>query len=324
MQSTLHYPEKIHLARLKTPIYPLDAYKGVKLYLKADDLTEFGLSGNKVRKLEYLLAEAQRAGATDVITCGGTQSNHARATALAARRIGMVPHLLLRGREQELAQGNLLIDHLAGAEIRFCGADDYRNKREALMMDWAAEIERSGDSAYVIPEGGSRGVGLYGYAEAFEEILEQESEMEAPFDLIVAALGSGGTHAGLVMGADAHGTDHRILGINIYDATVDGVAKVNALIEAIGLPSNGKGRLTVDNRFVGDGYGQSNPGDLEEIRRMAREKGFLFDTVYTGKALAALYRMIDAGEIAPETRLLFIHTGGFFGNFSVAGKFHDR
>lgn len=324
MNNKIIYPDKITLARLMTPIIELEEHRGVHLYLKADDLTGYALSGNKVRKLEYLLAEALERGATDVITCGGVQSNHARATAVAARRIGMKPHLLLRGEEGSEARGNLMIDRLVDADIRFCGATDYRKERGRLMADWAREIEDSGGRAYVIPEGGSEGVGLYGYAEAFEEILHQESEMDRPFDLIAAAMGSGGTHAGLAMGANAHGTAHKILGINIYDASVDGVARVSGLVEAIGHPPIETDRLTVVNRYVGEGYGLSNPGDLDLIRRMAREKGLLFDTVYTGKALAALYRMIDTGEIPRGSRVLFLHTGGFFGNFSLDDRLLGR
>ena len=185
--------DRLSLAQLPTPLHRLSRlseFVGADIWIKRDDLTGFGLSGNKVRKLEFLLSDALACGARALITCGGLQSNHCRATAVAARQHGFEPILLLRGSPQE-AVGNYFLDRLLGAKIQFCSADEYRESRGEIMADMAAMYKEQ--CPYIIPEGGSCGLGSRGYIAACREI-------EDPFDAVFVAVGSGGTLAGLALG----------------------------------------------------------------------------------------------------------------------------
>ena len=214
------FPPSLKLAHLPTPVEKMPSlpeFSGLpKLYIKRDDLTGSELSGNKVRKLEFCMAEATAEGARVVITCGGVQSNHARATAVAAARLGLRPLLVLRGAEPAESDGNLFLDRLAGAEIRFITQEEYENVNE-MMAQIARERSASGERAYVIPEGASYPPGVFGYIKAAEEIAATEKELGIEFDSIVIAVGSGGTHAGLLFGKRIFGLKATILGINVLD-----------------------------------------------------------------------------------------------------------
>lgn len=307
----------LSLARRPTPMEPLQRLSrslGVELWVKRDDLTGFGLSGNKVRKLEYLLADALEQGADTVITTGGIQSNHARATAVAARRCGLRPLLLLRGEEPEVADGNLLLDRLLGAEVRWCSADDYRHRRDEIMAEWADEVRSAGASPYVVPEGGSNGLGALGFVAAAEEVLAQGPR----FDAVFVAVGSGGTLAGLALGPDIG----RLHGVAVCDdrATfVHIVEGIGAEAERWGLSLPPPGaRWDVLEGYQGPGYGIATPAVWRDIERMARQEGLLLDPVYTGKAWHALCAEVAAQRVGG--RVLFWHTGGTFGMF---GRGHE-
>ncbi len=290
------------LARLPTPLVHLERASraiGAEIWCKRDDLTGIGLSGNKVRKLGWLLAEAVSRGADLLLTCGGIQSNHARATAVAARQLGMGVELVLRGAPTDDPDGNLLLDHLLGARLHWCTPAEYRESRDEILARVAAERRSEGRVPYVIPEGGSNALGARGYADAAAEIAQR-------FDHVVVACGSGGTVAGLVSGPDI-GPIH---GIAVCDDRGYFERRILAMVP--GLPPVGP-RWGIDDGFKGPAYGVANDEIWAGIREMAELEGLLLDPVYTGKAWWALRRRVAAGEWTG--RILFWHTGGIFGLF---------
>lgn len=313
-------PPKLALAHVPTPLFrsdALDALVGTRVWVKRDDMTGGAEAGNKIRKLEYLLADALDRGADTVVTCGGFQSNHARATALLARRLGLSPVLLLR----TLASppplpdaGNALIDVLAGAEIRAISPAQYRD-RERLMAQVAHELQARGARPYVIPEGGSSGLGALGYVDAMREVKAQleRGEQDAPARLgaVVHACGSGGTAAGVALGAALHEVAPTVLAMAVCDdsAYFEEVATrlmAEAKKHLPRAPDNHG--LRVLDAFKGPAYGVATADQLRFIGEVARASGLVLDPVYTGKALYGLARMPNKPSTA-----LFIHTGGLPG-----------
>jgi D-cysteine desulfhydrase len=286
---------------------------GVEIFVKRDDLTGAALSGNKVRKLEFLFDEAIDREATRVFTCGGIQSNHARATAIAAARLGMTSRLYLRGTRPDRAEGNVLLDRMVGAEIVWVTPGEYREIDARMAEDAAADDA----PVYVIPEGGSNAVGSLGYARAVEEIVAYECESGHRFDHVVHACGSGGTLAGLIFGKRAHGLDAKIAAVNVCDDEAFFVDKVTRILAEMG-EGFGPEDVHVLDGYVGPGYAQNVPEDLETIRHVARTEGLFLDPVYTGKAFRGMLEELRGGRLAGARRVLFIHTGGIFGLFPRA------
>ena len=318
-------PKRIYLAHLPTPIHRLDRMTellgGPEIYVKRDDLTGSGLSGNKVRKLEYLLAEAKGQRADTLITCGGIQSNHARATAIAAAQNGMGAVLVLRGRSEEPYDGNVLLDRLVDAEIRLVTAEQYAERIDEIMEQAAAELRREGRRPYVIPEGGSDALGVWGYIQAAGEIKGQLEELRLEADVIVTAVGSGGTHAGLSIGRKLVDLPARIIGFNVCDTAEhfqDLIGRLAAeTIERYGLPVRLEaGEIELIDGYVGRGYALSRPEELKLIRTVARAEGIFLDPVYTGKAFFGLADQIRQGRFKKGERILFLHTGGIYGLFT--------
>ncbi len=306
---SLSEPPRLPLGQLPTPLESIELSPGRRVWVKRDDLTGTALTGNKVRKLEYLLADARAQGATGVVTCGGIQSNHCRATAVAAAQLGLACHLFLRcdapPPEDEPPTGNLKLDRLVGAEVTFISHQQYLN-RHALMTAAA------GPTGYVIPEGGSNALGTWGYLRCIDELLAQWDD-PAP-SALVCATGSGGTHAGLAIGARRRELDIPVFGVAICD---DGptfqrrVAEISADVTARwpGLPQLAPADVQVIEGYKGGGYAVSHPDELSDIAAVARHTGLLLDPVYTGKAFRALIH--KPGRFGP--RPLFVHTGGIFG-----------
>lgn len=315
--------KKLNLANTPTRIESIqlvDADLPMNLYMKRDDLTGLALSGNKVRKLEYILQDAINSGVTDIITCGAIQSNHARATAMAGAKLGLNTHLLLAGDASVAKEGNNFLDILAGASQRFISGEDYDHKRNELMEDWAKEIETEASrKALVIPEGGSTGLGSFGYVDCFNEILEQERELEVTFDLICVTVGSAGTYTGLVYGNKAKGLDRKIMGITISNPA--GVIRgklVPPIVEEMNQLNNvsveiGEDDLTILDGYQGRGYAKSRVEELEFIHDFTSQTGIILDPVYTGKAMYGLFNEILKGNLDNYKNILFIHTGGAFG-----------
>lgn len=287
---------------------------GPRILMKRDDLTGLGLGGNKTRKLEFLLGEAVALGCDAVITGGATQSNHCRQTAAAAAAVGLECHLALGGDAPEVAEGNLLLDHLFGAAIHWCGPC----RKGERIPEIARGLHDAGRRPYLIPYGGSNAVGALGFVSAVEELKDQLSPFGGRVDAVVFPSSSGGTHAGLAVGARAFGLPTRVVGIGIDRREPTDPPYEQ---ELAGLADDVAGRLGLDLRwepadfevrqeFLGGGYGVVGDLEREAIRLGARQEGILVDPVYTGRALGGLIRMIRDGELTPGQTVLFWHTGG--------------
>lgn len=303
---------RLRLAQLPTPLERLERlsdHLGYEIWMKRDDLTGFAGGGNKVRKLEFLLADALAQGADSVVTVGALQSNHARQTAAAAARLGLDCTLVLAeavaGRTEAYATGgNLALDRLVGATIRRVPAGE---DVPTAVTGTVAHLEEKGRKVYVVPVGGSNLTGALGYAVAAREIEEQALAADLAEATIVTGSGSAGTQAGLVLG-----TSMPILGISVSAAEADLKATIGALVaEGSRLPQFAGAetrKIEVDDRFVGAGYGQPTEAMKEALELVARKEGIFLDPVYTGKAMAGLIHRVREGEMSGPA--IFLHTGG--------------
>jgi L-cysteate sulfo-lyase len=287
---------------------------GPQIYIKRDDQSGVGLGGNKIRKLEYLIADALSRGADSLVTGGAAQSNHCRQTAAAAAMSGLTCHLALGGEDPGEYQGNLLLDHLLGAELHWCG--EYR--KGETIPDICAELHRDGSSPYIIPYGGSNPVGATGFVEAMRELAEQQSAGLPPFSHIVFASSSGGTHAGMLVGGSLFQKGCQLIGIGIdkEDMKGDGLGEsilrlADNTAKLIGLKAViCEEDLILRTDYLGEGYGIVGDPEREAIALAARYEGILLDPVYTGRAMAGLLAMIRNEEITRKDTVLFWHTGG--------------
>ena len=298
---------------------------GVPIWLKRDDHTGSELMGNKVRKLEYLMAEALAEGATHVLTCGGEQSNHARATAFAAARLGLASVLILRCEDPAhppAATGNILLDRLAGAEVVWITRPAWQQRTE-LLAAHAARIRAAGGRPYIIPEGGSNALGSWGYLRAAHELAADLADVPKPVT-VVYACGSGGTGAGLILGAkllDFAARGIRVAGVNVCDDRAYFVAAILRICaEAAARWQLGAHVTEADidmiDGYVGAGYARSRPEELATITTLARRDGVVLDPVYTGKAFHAVATELGRDPARFGRSVAFVHTGGLFGAFA--------
>jgi D-cysteine desulfhydrase len=317
-------PPRLRLVHAPTPLvrYPrLSDRLGIDLWVKRDDASSGVEAGNKIRKLEHLFADAEERGADTVLTCGALQSNHCRATAVVAARLGLKSVVFLRTSDVTAKvpnAGNALLMKMVGADIHLISAEDYR-RRDELLATAAETLRRAGRAPYIIPEGGSNGLGAFGYVEAMREIraqLDLGISGGKPFDLVVHACGSGGTAAGAALGASAHDVAREIMAVAVCDdrayferVTARIVAEARALSPRLGPPA----KLVIDDRWKGPAYGKASAEQRRFIVDMAREHGLLLDPVYTGKALFGLAGAVAADPELLGQRVLFLHTGGLPG-----------
>jgi L-cysteate sulfo-lyase len=319
---------RIPIAYLPTPIAHLPHLSrtlgGPELFVKRDDQTGLASGGNKTRKLEFLIAGALEAGADSVITAGAEQSNHARQTAAAARMAGLEPHLVLRKPDSApVITGNLLLDHLLGAVIHWTAESA---PYEETIRQVASALAAEGKKPYVIPYGGSNAVGLMGYVLAMVELAAQPESAEG-FDTHLFATSSGGTQAGMLLGAHLAGMSGsvRLLGISV-DLPAPAISeRVAALIrEGARLlsldPDQAERKIDIDDNYIGEGYAIVNQVDREAVQLMARQEGILLDPVYTGRAFAGLIDLIRQGVFSKGQRVLFWHTGGTASLFAFADE----
>ena len=325
------YTSKVRLAQLPTPIEPLEQITallgGPRLLIKRDDQTGLALGGNKTRKLEYLLADALAKRADVILTAGAAQSNHCRQTAAAATKLGLRCVLVLGGSEPEVPNGNLLLDRMLGAEIQWTGME----RRGERMKEIASQLRREGHTPYLIPYGGSNGIGAQGYVAAAQEALDQLTDLGERVMTMVVASSSGGTQAGLALGAKLAGYDGRILGISIdkgergpdgYEVELAAIA--NATAEVMGVSARmTPDEFSVEYGYLGEGYGIVGPVEREALSLMAKQEGIILDPVYTGRAFGALIDMLRKGSLGNPVSgkhggVLFWHTGGAAACFAYA------
>jgi D-cysteine desulfhydrase family pyridoxal phosphate-dependent enzyme len=311
---------RVSLAQLPTPLEDAPrlsaALGGPRFLIKRDDLTGLALGGNKVRKLEFLLADALAQGADTVITTGAVDSNHCRVTAAAAARLGLRCILLLATKHESLSlQGNLLLDHLFGAEVHFYSAPVPTAGSERLL-ELADLVRAGGGKPYVFPAGGSTALGILGYVVMVEELRGQLAARNLTADYLVVASGTGGTHAGLLLGTTCFRPSFAALAINVIESDSVALSERTRTVydegaALLGLAeSQARPAFTVRDGYVGEGYGILTPGCAEAIQLLARTEGILLDPVYTGKAMAGLIDLIRTGEIGANQTVIFLHTGG--------------
>jgi len=307
----------LHFGTFPTPLDEaprLSTRLGLRVLIKRDDLSGLALGGNKVRKLEFLIADAIECRADTIITTGGSQSNHARLTAAACRLTGLACHLILdRGAHPE-EQGNLLLDRLFGAEIRLIDSSD-PDVAAAEMERLSSALEAKGNRTYVIPRGGSVPVGAVGYAAFVPELLEQLNKREIVATRIFLGTGSTGTHSGVLAGLTAAASDIQLHGISVSRPAELQVPKVAALasstLEHLGLePVISAASVHVDDRFRGPGYGIPTEETMGAIRIAALDEALVLDPVYTGKAMAGLIGQAKEGSLWSSDVVVFVHTGG--------------
>jgi D-cysteine desulfhydrase family pyridoxal phosphate-dependent enzyme len=314
---------RIRIANLPTPLEALpnlSAYLGgPRIFIKRDDLTGLALGGNKIRKLEFLLAEAQANGAKTLITTGAMQSNHCRQTAAVAARFGLACILVLVGEQPEQASGNYLLDKLLGAEVVWCNRPERDQKLKAVFdQAWS-----DGRRPYLIPYGGSSPVGAVAYSLAIQEVLDQGIQP----DWIVFPTSSGGTQAGMTLGARKTGYTGKLLGISV-DETAQAISAHAAELateaaDRLGLQESFAAcDVLVNDEYVGGGYGIFSALEKDAIRMFAGKEAVLLDPVYTGRAAGGMIDLIRKGFFKREETILFWHTGGTPALF--AGQYMDQ
>jgi L-cysteate sulfo-lyase len=313
------------LAHLPTPLEPMhrltDALAGPNLWVKRDDCTGLGTGGNKTRKLEFLIGQAEAEGADTIITFGAIQSNHARQTAAACAARGLSCHLILARKvpwqdPNYERLGNVLLDRMFGAALHLVEADDVGTTYQALK----AELAAAGRRTYVIPTGGSNGTGALGYAVCALELIEQASEKGLVLTDILHATSSAGTQSGLLAGLALAGRldDIRVHGINVSEpagAVPDLVTQIADLADAaLALLDTGirldRDAIRVDSDYLGEGYGMPTEATLDALRQVGSLEGLLLDPVYSGKAMSGLIGRVARGHFEGTRDLVFLHTGG--------------
>lgn len=322
----IDYPERLNLAQTPTPFYLLERLSeqlgGPRIWIKRDDLTGAATSGNKIRKLEFLLADALASGCDTVITSGGVQSNHCRAVAILGAQLGLKVHLLLRSDIEPEPVGNLLLDHLAGATISHYSVDEFR-KLGKLFEEWQAHYAELGGKAYTIPTGGSNGTGMWGYIAAAEELLQDFERHAITPQAIVHATGSGGTQAGLMLGCYLHQINTCIKAYAVCDDSAYFARKVRQDLEqwqSQYSPQTDISGLIADtcDEYVGPAYGVADEEIFDTIKQVAATEGILLDPVYTAKAFFGMMEDIKQGKFSGQDSgdIVFLHTGGLFGLFA--------
>ena len=327
---------RIQLAMLPTPIHGWDlpgVPTGFQVFVKRDDVSGSCLAGNKVRKLEFLLADAKLKGCDTVITCGSTQSNHCRATAVAAAELGFKSHLFLRWQGEMNPQavgcrGNLLLDRLSSSHIilvpplpyedTLAGGQSKKGLKH-IMAEYSEKLRLEGSKPYVIPVGGSDPLGCWGYIEAFREMMDQD--LYENFEDVVVATGSGGTISGLAVANYLTGSRIRVHAVCVCDDAKYFYSHVDQQLQAYGITHNPEGKpvrardiVDIIDGYKGEGYGRSTEEELGQLVTIATRTGICLDPVYTLKGVRGMLKEL---EINPQRfsgrRILYIHTGGIFG-----------
>ena len=321
------HPGRLSLAMLPTPLVRLERLErelqGATIWLKRDDLTGLEFSGNKIRKLEYVAAEALAAGFDTLVTEGTPQSNHCRAVAAVCAKVGLHAHLLLRPEPSGgLPAGNLLLDTLFGAGVSAFSREQYDAERDGIIADALRGLEAAGHRPRFTPAGSSEPLGCWGYIRAAAELAEQLSRAGVGACDILLAVSSGGTYAGMLLGKEIHQlNDWRIWAVPVSDDVAYHrraiPALCNAAIAQYDLPASlDEEELHFIDGYVGQGYAIPYPKAIDAIHRLASAEGIVLDPVYTGKAFCALLDGVREGRLGRDRPVIFIHTGGIFSDFA--------
>jgi D-cysteine desulfhydrase family pyridoxal phosphate-dependent enzyme len=309
---------RLNLVNLSTLIERCDRLRkeipgAPHLYIKRDDCLGYLVGGNKLRKLEFVMAEALRQKATTVLTVGSIQSNHARVTAMVAKRLGLNCALILNGEVSGEPRANFRINRLLGVKVETV---ETRAQRNEAMNAMAADLEKKGERVYKVPLGASDEVGSFGFVKAMEEVNTQAKEMGVKFDAIIFSSSSGGTQAGLEVGRRLFGLDHlHVIGVSPDDPSESVKASIvkamKPMLSRLGLPADiGPAKLSVDDKYFGEGYRIPTDQSLEATDLFTKTEGILLDPVYTSKAAAALIDYCRKQRFRPTDHVLFWHTGG--------------
>ena len=312
---------RVSLGVFPTPFYKLESISakyGKNIWIKRDDMCGVALGGNKVRKLEFLLADAKAQGCDTVFTTGGAQSNHAMLTAACAARLGMKCILILKKRGVTEHKGNLVLDDIYGADVRFMNTDSY-DDIYAEMHRVGEELAKEGHKSYYIPVGGSNPLGAVGYVNGVREFTVQALAAGIRVGHIVSATGSGGTTAGLLLGAKLFQPGVKVTGIGVdndpfEEIVPDLAAKAADILECSFEREQDDFEMVY---HVGQGYAIPNAEDTPYIEELARMEGILLDPVYTGKAWAGMLRLLKEGYFGDEDNIVFVHTGGAAALFAM-------
>ncbi len=325
--------KRFRFANLPTPIQSLDKLteklreinpNSPEIYVKRDDFTGIEVSGNKIRKLECSLYEAKEKGCDLLLTCGGIQSNHCRATAAIGARLGIKVVLLLKGNDTDKPLGNHFMDYLFGADVHMITEEV--EKLEDLFPKYMKIYEEKGFKPYLIPTGASNGIGAFGYANCMREIIEDNDASD--FDAIAVTVGSAGTYAGLLLGKTAYRFKGDIYGFNISATseyftkrTAEIIDEANSYLEKKIIVQNKD--IKIIDGYQGEGYAINKKEDFEFIKRVAELEGLLVDPVYTGKALKGLVEECKKGTFDYCDKILFIHTGGLYGLLAKSNEMNE-
>lgn len=326
--------KKINTGMLNTPLHKLENISkdtGVNIYIKRDDLTGYGFGGNKLRKLDYLLAEAIEQGCNVLLTYGGPQTNHGRLTAAVAARYGLKCGIIMDGPAPEKATGNLILDKMFNADLYFMDDTDFKNDedysdkynklKEKATNAVIKKYEDNGDKVYSIPVGGSSVLGAVGYLQAIDEINKQLEEKNIVIDHMVSGYGSCGTYAGLLLGSKYYESKFDVIGICVSHKNDEAIQKhieyMNEISKTYELDIEiTKNDIRVEKGYVGIGYNIPDEETRKCVYYVAGKESVVLDPCYTGKAFNGLLKMIESGKIAKGSNVLFLHTGGTPGIFS--------
>ncbi|MGE5679695.1 MAG: 1-aminocyclopropane-1-carboxylate deaminase/D-cysteine desulfhydrase [Bacillota bacterium] len=308
-------PSSISLANIPTPLQQFN-FNNCRFLIKRDDFTGLELSGNKVRKLEYLLSDAVKKKANVIYTCGGEQSNHSRATAVAAKSMGFDVKLFLWGKDKAAAEGNLFVDKFLNSRIRFLDRKEFSDVNR-IMNEEKLKEEKKGKRVYIVPEGGSSPVGIWGYIRFFDELKDQQNLSRVKG--ILTASGSGGTTAGLLVGAALNKLKMKIFAVNVLYGQKEIKERILSLayqcIEDYKLPCKiNEKDLEIMDGYSKEGYKNISTEKVKVIKSFANASGIIFDPAYTGKAFYAYNENFLKGK--SKSDVIFVHTGGLLGVFN--------
>ena len=318
MNNALLLRPRLELAKLPTPLERVEnlgkSLGNLDLWFKRDDLTGFGLGGNKVRSLEYLAADAMKLNSNILITGGSPGSNHVRTTMAAAAHLGLRGVAVLSGNQPSKTNGNLLLDHILNAKLVFTGNPD-RSYIDNYILEEAERLRGKGENPYMIRRGGVSSLGCIGYVSAAVEICSQLKNLNISPEILVCATGCGVTQAGLLVGFKLMGLNCRLYGITVSRTRDECISHIEQLVneteDALGLDS----RVTSDEIFVfdeyiGEGYSMPTSEGIDAIRLVARTEGIFLDPIYTGKAFSGLTDLVKKEFIGHDKTVIFLHTGG--------------